>query len=603
MVLILLLGTFHIACEYVPICPLNCILTIQSPKNEIVRGLQSALASLGPIASLRAHPLLLKTGPSTLCMQMGVKSCPAPQHDLPPSGSVPSSDPGDSEQLGKSGSETRKDEEALQVNSHKVRQSPTTCLQSTKKKNRNRLLACPVKKNSELHHDTSPCQHAGSDSMSDLRKHLNTRVHRDSYPFIDLCRACGEYIVNDTVWRELHITKQCIQQTGETRKQIRGSRVAEQWKRLYGRMFPQSELIPSPCMCAYSILMMRLLTPIVVVDDSTSSPKASLSRLVQLEPSVQNGGLNFNFNDPRSILPSSQEGPFRQNFATSYPTPAPIGDNSGQTTSWAIFESLPTDNLIQNPAIEHQSSSYSPAFLDYSLVTALNELPLGSGLFRTPVPNNGIPATDSSHSHSHDDGFSFSYSDILDLENAGPEQERTGADTGFHNHDVQPDFQDHTSDRSRTAAQQFIYEQLEEIARNTDAEGSATLAQRISHINGVSFAGCELLYHELMARISALAEQPHTSSTSGVEIAASFAAFSSITPTTNEMPRAGTHSVSSPPLLNDPPLIPLGPWEDDLCNPATLDNMGTAYWDAPPDPTYRSFFPELDLTLPYIVPT
>jgi hypothetical protein len=56
-------------------------------------------------------------------------------------------------------------------------------------------------------------------------------------------------------------------------------------------------------------------------------------------------------------------------------------------------------------------------------------------------------------------------------------------------------------------------------------------------------------------------------------------------------------------LLPDMPLFPLGSSEEDLYNPATLENMGTSFWETRPDPTQRSFFPDLDLTVPTYVPT
>jgi hypothetical protein len=570
-------------------------LQIYSPNNETVRGLQSTITSLGPVLSLNPHPMSSKKVPSTIDTQIGVQSCPAPQHDLPPSGLIPSSDSSTSQHLGESRSQIPKDKDALSAETNEARQGSTTCLQSKRKKLRKRLLACPVKKNSDLHNHTSSCGHTGSDNMSDLRKHIVSRDHRESFPFVLLCRACGEYIINEKLWRKSHITKHCIQQTGVTNKQIRGSGVAEQWSRLYGRMFPQSERIPSPCMCAYFILIMDCLTPIIDVDDPTSLPKASSSRLVQPEPSIQNDGLDFNFNDPQSRLPSIQDVSFRQIFATPYPMPAPIGRSSGQTARRAILESTPTDNSLQDHTSEHQLPSSSQPFLDYSV-------PLTNGLNHTQIPSNGITATELPHIDNQDDGFNFYYPGAMELQNTGLQQQSTPMNTSFHAPGMQLQPQDNTFDRSRTAAQHLVHELLDEVIGNghRNAEGSTSLAQQISHINGGTWADCEALAIELMIRIHVLAEQrrSHTMTAAGFD--ASVAAYNPIIP---RLSRDGQHFLRSPLLLHDLDLLPLGSSEEDLYNPATLENMGTSFWETQLDPTQRSFFPEIDLTRPAYVPT
>jgi hypothetical protein len=555
---------------------------------------------MGPVSSLNPHLSLSKTVTSTLHTQTGVKSCPTPQHEKPPSSSLPSSDSSTSQQLGETGSHKPKDNDSFQADTNAAGQSPTVCLQNKKKKPRKRFLACPVKKNRELRNDTSPCRHTGSDNMSDLQKHLISRDHSESFPFVRLCRACWEYIINEKVWREFHTTKQCIQQTGVT-KQVRGSRVAEQWTRLYGRMFPQSQRIPSPCMCICLILIMRLLTPIIDVDDPTSLPKASSSHLVQPEPSVQNGGPNFDFNDPHSACSYAQDVSFRQILATPYSIPAPVHSRSGQIAHRPILESIDsilTNNSLQHPTVGHQFPNISPAFLDHSLATANNQVQPTSGLTYTQIPSNWITATEPPYFSNHDNGFSVSYSNAPDLQNLGLQRGSSLTNNSVHSSGMQQQPRYNTSDRSQTAAQRLIYELLEELIENRNPEGSATLAQRISHINGGTLADCEALGFELMARIHVVAEQRRSRLMPGVGIDAFIAAYNPITPIANEQ-----HSVESSPLLPDMPLFPLGSSEEDLYNPATLENMGTSFWETRPDPTQRSFFPDLDLTVPTYVPT
>jgi hypothetical protein len=441
--------------------------------------------------------------------------------------------------------------------------------------------------------------------MSDLRKHLALREHRELFPFILLCRACWEYIINEQEWRDLHATKRCIQQTGLSNKQIRGPGVCGQWHRLYDRMFPQSQRIPSPCMYAYFILLLRSLMSIIDVDDPTSIPKASSSHIVHSKPSPQDPGGNFNFNDPYSIISSSQDVFFGQNSATSHPMPAQLHSNSDQSPRTTFLEPIPADDSHRHPTFQTQLPNNNQAFLDYSLATAQNTILPASGLSHAPIRSGEIAATEPQHFSNHDDGFSFYFPDTLNLEPNALQQEPPSTDICLHEFGVQPQLQGNTFDRFRTATQQFIHEQLEEVLKRTDSEGGRTIAQRIARINAENRADCEALADELMARINALAEQrrSRSPSLSGIRIAASSAAHDPTTSTVNATSRDGQYSASTPGLLEDLLPLPIGSWEEDLYNPATLDDMGTLFWDIPPDPTHRSFFPDLDLTLPPSVPT
>jgi len=128
------------------------------------------------------------------------------------------------------------------------RANPTVSVHSTKQKPKRRNLACPFRKDDEVHGRHPTCSHQGSSSMSSLKGHLKSSTHSIELNFISLCRNCANYIVDISEWQTLHLTKLCIRHLGKSTKQVRGEGAVKQWQNLYMKVFPRSERIPHPCM-------------------------------------------------------------------------------------------------------------------------------------------------------------------------------------------------------------------------------------------------------------------------------------------------------------------------------------------------------------------
>ncbi len=107
---------------------------------------------------------------------------------------------------------------------------------------RGRLLACPYKKDSEIHGQIPVCLFEGTSSMSGVTQHLNTWAHSHTLPFLKLCRNCWNYVLVPSLYQRFHMADQC-----DRRAQPKGSLVASQWFNLHRLLFPFSERVPSPC--------------------------------------------------------------------------------------------------------------------------------------------------------------------------------------------------------------------------------------------------------------------------------------------------------------------------------------------------------------------
>jgi hypothetical protein len=219
---------------------------MRSPRHEMVRGIQNALASLHQASDLQFSRWSVPTGCSA-------DSEPAPQDTDSESSSnaTPTSKP---VREVNSGNKSRQHTKKSHPQGRRSASGPstTTVVRDRKHKLRNRYLACPFQKEDLIHDRHATCKYPGAHSMSALRTHLAGRQHRGTLPFIDLCSSCKEYVISESAWKSLHIHGLCRSGGDKPKVQIRNSpsnnsRIGAQWLRLFVNIFPASQRLPSPC--------------------------------------------------------------------------------------------------------------------------------------------------------------------------------------------------------------------------------------------------------------------------------------------------------------------------------------------------------------------
>jgi hypothetical protein len=103
-------------------------------------------------------------------------------------------------------------------------------------------LACLYSKHHQVHNKPPSCAFDGADSMSEVAQHLRTRAHNS---FWFLCRTCYQYIVSQAELNGLHGPNLCPPAPQPRRSRL--EKVAQHWRSLYEKVFPQATRIPSPC--------------------------------------------------------------------------------------------------------------------------------------------------------------------------------------------------------------------------------------------------------------------------------------------------------------------------------------------------------------------
>lgn len=227
----------------------------------MIRGIQNALASLNQASDLQ---FVRWSAPAACRARTGSSSAPRGT-DSEPSASAASisqcsrlANNSDQPRQSKSTPRSRCKSDASGPNTR-------TVLRDRKWKMKNRYLACPFQKEDIIHGRHTTCKYAGAASMSTLRTHLASQQHRGSLPFIELCSSCKEYVVSASLWESSHISGLCVPGSDKPRVQIRNSpsnnsRVGAQWLRLFERLFPTSQRLPSPCEYCMLVTAMISLT-------------------------------------------------------------------------------------------------------------------------------------------------------------------------------------------------------------------------------------------------------------------------------------------------------------------------------------------------------
>jgi hypothetical protein len=229
----------------------GCILTsnnLSSPKDSIALGIRSALTSLGQASCLNPGTSTGAANKQAAATLAGGRKCQYTQHTTTPVSS--NSSPGSIGGQNFGGNDARgycRTDNLSSTIKNSTGPNLEIGVQGRRPKLGARLLACPVKKDDEVHSRHPSCRYKGAPNMSSLKTHLMSRNHDAEISFIRLCRNCSDYIIEERDWRDLHMTAQCVQRSGISNKQIRGSGIGKQWLRLYDKMFPQSQRFPSPC--------------------------------------------------------------------------------------------------------------------------------------------------------------------------------------------------------------------------------------------------------------------------------------------------------------------------------------------------------------------
>ncbi|KAF2821321.1 hypothetical protein CC86DRAFT_458998 [Ophiobolus disseminans] len=563
----------------------------QFPKDETVRGMQSALVSLerGPNLKLGRQSLesnRLITNPPN------IKTCPNPNHGehAPPGGGA-SGTVVDNNGVDTGLQDGRHTGDYTQHAANDAGRGPSIRVQGRKTKPKKRNLACPLKKNDEVHGQHPSCDYEGAPNMSALKLHLRKRSHNREVPFIRFCDLCLEYVVSEMEWNTLHDTKVCVCNTERRPRQTRGQpKVGAQWLRLYDGVCPMSSRHPSP-----------------YVDDATWRWKVptSNSTTQHIESGPQAAThYDFDFNDPSSfqhISPqvSNQTHP---EFSTvgRADTTAPTSNHPFRIGRSTVLEPMPTEFLYQTFPSAASALNTPQSFLEEGLVAARNEPPLSQ--FRFLGHNIDLIAAETGATNDQDDGLEFFFDEPAD-------EVQMDVEADMLQLELPPTVGARPRlDRSRTNAGHlatliFLVEQMEELEQHPDEENNMAMAQQIARANSLSREDIDALINRAKARIDALAEQIHPGSPCGIQQHIGTTVDSSIVPHVSfvdaveaalrsdaqspqpALPQQGQNPLSLDTSVSALSAAPL--WEDSL----------SPLWNSlSPDPTARTFFPELDLT-------
>ncbi|CAO2649633.1 Nn.00g070180.m01.CDS01 [Neocucurbitaria sp. VM-36] len=559
------------------------------PRSDVAQGMQDALASLESAFDLDSSRKVARTRQRPTAPS-GARTCPASQNaamKTRPNSSSTLMGASRPTIIGSRNNGQTNGQQHSSTNGSDL--TVTVRVQKRKPKLKTRLLACTIRKDDEVHGRFLSCHYEGAANMSSLKQHLMNRDHRRSYPFIDFCRTCSEYVVDGFEWQTLHETKQCIQQTGVPNRQIRGFRVGQQWQGLYQKMFLESERLPSP-----------------YVDDPTWRPKMSASSGQGIQLSILNETPEFNFNEPRSNAPFlRRELRAPQDMTMTAPTQA--NTPPSQNASDIGLEPMTIRIQHGDHAIEAQDPRNNQAFLDEDLSISNGDVP---PIFEIPlqpqIPTYNMEATGDQimDLSTCDDGFDLYYDQISN------EQPSLLGPSGLthieplREHDMVSPLQD-PDDAAQTATLLFILEQCEELAQPTSRSSSQIRAQRIEQANSMSRKEFLDLADKAKANIEALAEQiraePPTVSQVELTLEPSMLEHERTMATLDAMLR----SQARPMDPCDSPQPRDGDWSrpadslPELFAPATWNDAESLHCGSiSPDPTRRTFFPEMELSIP-----
>ncbi|KAH8704641.1 hypothetical protein GQ44DRAFT_763951 [Phaeosphaeriaceae sp. PMI808] len=547
------------------------------PKNETVQGIQKALVSLVQASNLSfgGHP----GGSSQLVAATSedMKTCPVEQHteSSPSAGSSYQSNPCEQSSIGNSNGNSKATGQSSSVN--KTSQDPSVGVQRARqKKLKKRLLACPIKRNHEVHGRHPACKYKGAVTMSGLKTHLMGNHHHPEVSFITLCKVCTDYVVDKTEWDRVHVTNNCIPRTETRRPQVRGDENIEvQWWNLYRRMFPESDSLPSPW-----------------VDCSTrcEDPARNHNRM---ELTAGNGDPEFDFNAQPINTPAPQNNPVISYNRSSPSYGFQVRDEIRPMRFASVTSQGPV--LMDDDNDDTQPLSTGQSFLDGTQTTVHDVPPSTRGILSPPrvltsraeIPAEPLTTVVASNDYYHDfnnvtearSAFLWDPTPIANLpQGAG----------------VHPQTEENRFDVFETAALLLLHEYLERPST------SGHIIQLIARATVLTPEQLDVLSQGVKAGVDAIVEQgpsnvatidsgnPTIPSVIAGRLNASFQTPASLDDSNTILcaaPNRG-RELLSPDLLT-PDVFNFISWdhhESVRLNPLS------------PDPTARTFFPELELS-------
>jgi hypothetical protein len=555
---------------------------MRSPQDEMVRGIQKALASLHQVSGIFSRWSV----PAVCGASAGSDSAPRDTD----SGSSSSATP-----VSQSDRQTNNDDEPRQgrKNPHS-RGRKNACGPSTrtsgserKQKLKNRYLACPFQKEEIVHNRHTTCRYAGADSMSTLRMHLAGQQHRGLLPFIDLCSSCKEYVISRSMWDSIHIMGRCIPGCDKPRVQVRNSpsnnsRVGAQWLRLFESIFPTSQKLPSPCEFRISPTTVAF-TDVITTDvhDSSWIPKPTLRDFEHTEIIASTEFPLFNLDSLTAVTAQQDESAqssSRERIASNVVIHVEIERS-------AVLESFSAGPRFQN--LRHtQATSSNLSFLDVPegavdhtwRQTSDVGPPSHVRSDSTEVRHADAPEIDDNY-----EGFDFYFATQGTSDDFSSPHRQTiapsrdiNAQTGT---DMQLQHHDNSDDFAQRAWLLYVLNQVERLTRLSDPEDEHANDQRIARINAMT------------------PEQVHALSDTLVASVGQLRTTAPVSEVRTSLPTASADATASRTVVPEVDIEAPGPSHLDQAFPNPFaqvewDDTELLDWNSGPDPTTRSFFPE-----------
>jgi hypothetical protein len=555
---------------------------MRSPQDEMVRGIQKALASLHQISGIFSRWSV----PAVCGASAGSDSAPRDTD----SGSSSSATP-----VSQSEHETNNDDKPRQgkKNPHS-RGKKNACGPSTrtsgserKQKLKNRYLACPFQKEEIVHNRHTTCRYGGADSMSTLRMHLAGQQHRGLLPFIDLCSSCKEYVISRPMWDSIHIMGQCITGCDKPIVQVRNSpsnnsRVGAQWLRLFESIFPTSQKLPSPCEFRIPPTT-AAFTDVITTDvhDSSWIPKPTFRDFEHTEMIASTEFPLFNLVSLLAVTAQQDESAesSREWIASNVTVHVEIERS-------AVLEPFSAAPRFQNLGLHTQATSSNLSFLD---------VPTGAVDYTWRQtsdvgPPSHVPSDSTEVRHANAleldgnyEGFDFYFATqgtandfssphrqmIAPSRDSNP---RTGTDMQLQHHD-------NSDDSAQRAWLLYVLNQVERLTGLPDSEDRHVNDQRVARINAMTLEEVHALSDTLVASVGQLRT---TAPVPEVRTPLPFASADA-TASRTVVPEVDVERHESSHL------------DQAFPNPfaqVEWDDTELLDWNSGPDPTTRSFFPE-----------
>lgn len=306
---------------------------------------------------------------------------------------------------------------------------------------------------------------------------------------------------------------------------------------------------------------------------------------------------DFNFNDPPTNTAQPRDDlAMLSRESIAFDMPTLDDDGAAQLAREAIFEPIQSGLQSQDFMMDAQVRSNDQAFLDDVSGAIRHEPRLTSDTLSESHElsyNAGGTAAETLDFGDNSDVFDIYFNDTMnDPSLVQPESTNLDAEPQ-RIAGAQPQYADNNVNNTQRATLLFLLEQLEDLTRPPDSEAghATTLAQRIASVNALS-------PREFRAFSDSMFEKLHTMALSQQNDPAIDTSQLG-RETTAPLADATTHDNTTLDFLSQPQNSPLP--DEHLSDPfAPIQWDDLEIWNSSllsPDPTRRTFFPELDLAI------